>query len=92
MVGYGVAPHREIIEQSKHCRAERRALECPGYAQGQDVDSTPGKKPEPKPEGAKKQAFEQSLARLEEIVRKLESANLPLDDAMNSLEEGSKTN
>ena len=57
------------------------------------MNSSPGKKPEPtkaevKPEGAKKQAFEQSLARLEEIVRKLESANLPLDDAMKLFEEG----
>lgn len=57
------------------------------------MNSTPGKKPEPaksehKPEGAKKQAFEQSLARLEEIVRKMESANLPLDEAMKLFEEG----
>lgn len=52
------------------------------------MNSTPGKKPEPKAEGAKKQAFEQSLARLEEIVRKLESPNLPLDDAMKLFEEG----
>jgi exodeoxyribonuclease VII small subunit len=53
------------------------------------VNSTPGKKPEPaKPESAKKPSFEQSLARLEEIVRKLESANLPLDEAMKLFEEG----
>jgi exodeoxyribonuclease VII small subunit len=52
------------------------------------VNSTPGKKPEPKPDGTKKPAFEQSLARLEEIVRRLESANLPLDDAMKLFEEG----
>ena len=57
------------------------------------MNSTTGKKPELKPEagkaeGAKKQAFEQSLARLEEIVRKLESANLPLDEAMKLFEEG----
>ncbi len=32
--------------------------------------------------------FEQSLGRLEEIVRKLESANLPLDEAMKLFEEG----
>ena len=50
------------------------------------MNSTPGKKPEAaKPEPPKKAAFEQSLARLEEIVRKLESANLPLDDAMRLL-------
>ena len=52
------------------------------------MNSTPGKKPESKPEAVKKQAFEQSLARLEEIIRKLESANLPLDDAMKLFEEG----
>jgi exodeoxyribonuclease VII small subunit len=53
------------------------------------LNSTPGKKPEPaKPDPAKKPAFEQSLARLEEIVRKLESANLPLDEAMKLFEEG----
>jgi exodeoxyribonuclease VII small subunit len=48
------------------------------------VNSTPGKKPE----STNKQAFEQSLGRLEEIVRKMESANLPLDDAMKLFEEG----
>ena len=37
---------------------------------------------------AKSPNFEQSLARLEEIVRKLESPNLPLDDAMKLFEEG----
>jgi exodeoxyribonuclease VII small subunit len=38
----------------------------------------PGKNPE----------FERSLTRLEEIVRKLENANLSLDDAMKLFEEG----
>ncbi len=49
--------------------------------------SMPGKKIEPakKPD---KPEFEHSLARLEEIVRKLESANLPLDEAMKLFEEG----
>ena len=41
-----------------------------------------------KPEGAKKPDFEYSLARLEEIVGKLESANLSLDEAMKLFEEG----
>ncbi len=41
-----------------------------------------------KPEGPKKPDFENSLARLEEIVAKLESANLSLDDAMKLFEEG----
>jgi exodeoxyribonuclease VII small subunit len=50
-------------------------------------NSTPAKKIEAtkKPE---KPDFERSLARLEEIVRKLESANLPLDEAMKLFEEG----
>lgn len=47
-------------------------------------NSTPGKKIE----AQKKPDFEHSLARLEEIVRKLESANLPLDEAMKLFEEG----
>jgi len=37
---------------------------------------------------AKKPDFEHSLARLEEIVRKLESASLSLDEAMKLFEEG----
>lgn len=41
-----------------------------------------------KTEGAKKPDFEYSLARLEEIVGKLESASLSLDDAMKLFEEG----
>ena len=40
------------------------------------------------PKKPDKPDFERSLARLEEIVRKLESANLPLDEAMNLFEEG----
>ena len=48
------------------------------------MNSTPGKKVEP----AKGQDFEQSLGRLEEVVRKLESASLPLDEAMKLFEEG----
>jgi exodeoxyribonuclease VII small subunit len=41
-----------------------------------------------KPEPSKKPDFEYSLARLEEIVGKLESANLSLDEAMKLFEEG----
>jgi exodeoxyribonuclease VII small subunit len=44
------------------------------------------KKPEPVP--TKKPDFERSLARLEEVVRKLESPQLSLDDAMKLFEEG----
>jgi exodeoxyribonuclease VII small subunit len=50
-----------------------------------DLNPIPAKKPEP---ATKKPEFERSLARLEEIVRKLESANLSLDDAMKLFEEG----
>jgi exodeoxyribonuclease VII small subunit len=39
-------------------------------------------------DGAKKPDFEVSLARLETIVGKLESANLSLEDAMKLFEEG----
>ena len=48
------------------------------------MNSTSGKKAEP----AKAQDFEHSLGRLEEVVRKLESASLPLDEAMKLFEEG----
>ena len=51
------------------------------------------KKPKP-PEGTAigesthKIDFEKSLSRLEEVVRRLEHANLPLDEAMKLFEEG----
>ena len=73
-----------------------RALECspsPPPDAGDDgndeeivapLNSTPAKKSE----AAKKPDFEYSLARLEEIVKKLEGANLSLDDAMKLFEEG----
>lgn len=48
------------------------------------MNPTVAKKPEP----GKKPDFERSLARLEEIVRRLEGANLSLDDAMKLFEEG----
>ncbi|HVO58716.1 MAG TPA: exodeoxyribonuclease VII small subunit [Dongiaceae bacterium] len=41
-----------------------------------------------KAEPPKKADFERSLARLEEVVRKLESPQLSLDDAMRLFEEG----
>ena len=41
-----------------------------------------------KPEPLKKPDFERSLARLEEVVRKLESPQLSLDEAMKLFEEG----
>ena len=48
------------------------------------MNSTPAKKPEP----AKKPDFEKSLARLEEVVLRLENPQLSLDDAMKLFEEG----
>jgi exodeoxyribonuclease VII small subunit len=41
-----------------------------------------------KPEPPRKPEFERSLARLEEVVRKLESPQLSLDEAMKLFEEG----
>ncbi len=41
-----------------------------------------------KPEALKKPDFEKSLARLEEVVRRLESPQLSLDEAMKLFEEG----
>ena len=49
------------------------------------MNPTPNKKPA---DPAKKVDFERSLARLEEVVKKLENANLTLDDAMRLFEEG----
>ena len=48
------------------------------------MNSTPVKKPEP----PKKPDFEKSLVRLEEVVRRLESPQLSLDDAMKLFDEG----
>lgn len=41
-------------------------------------------------EAPRKGDFEKSLARLEEVVKRLESAELSLDDAMRLFEEGVK--
>ena len=48
------------------------------------MNTPPAKKPEP----PKKADFERSLARLEEVVRRLESPQLSLDEAMKLFEEG----
>jgi exodeoxyribonuclease VII small subunit len=48
------------------------------------VNTPSAKKPDP----PKKPDFERSLARLEEVVRRLESPQLSLDDAMKLFEEG----
>ena len=39
---------------------------------------------------AKKQSFEASMVRLEEIVRKLEQGDTPLSDSVALFEEGTK--
>ncbi|MGB6484900.1 MAG: exodeoxyribonuclease VII small subunit [Candidatus Acidiferrales bacterium] len=46
--------------------------------------------PNKAPEAPRKGEFEKSLARLEEVVKRLESADLPLDEAMKLFEEGVK--
>ena len=48
------------------------------------MNSLAPKKPDPQ----KKPDFERSLTRLEEVVRRLESPQLSLDDAMKLFEEG----
>jgi exodeoxyribonuclease VII small subunit len=50
------------------------------------MNPTPTKAPEPPRKGE----FEKSLARLEEVVKRLESADLSLDEAMRLFEEGVK--
>jgi exodeoxyribonuclease VII small subunit len=43
-----------------------------------------------KPQEGKTPSFEQSLARLEKIVEKLDDGNLPLDDAIALFKEGTE--
>jgi len=50
------------------------------------LNSTPNKAPETQRKGE----FEKSLARLEEVVKRLESTDLSLDEAMKLFEEGVK--
>ena len=50
------------------------------------MSSIPNKAPEPQRKGE----FERSLARLEEVVKRLESTDLALDEAMKLFEEGVK--
>ena len=40
--------------------------------------------------GKKKMSFEQSIGRLDEIVRHLESGDMPLSDSLSLFEEGTK--
>jgi exodeoxyribonuclease VII small subunit len=64
--------------------ARRCQERAPAEDKADHVNSIPAKKPEP----PKKPDFERSLARLEEVVRRLESPQLSLDDAMKLFEEG----
>jgi len=50
------------------------------------LSSTPNKAAEPQRKGE----FEKSLVRLEEVVKRLESTDLSLDEAMKLFEEGVK--
>ena len=50
------------------------------------MNSAPNKTAEPQRKGE----FEKSLARLEEVVKRLESTDLSLDEAMKLFEEGVK--
>jgi exodeoxyribonuclease VII small subunit len=50
------------------------------------MNSVPNKAAEPQRKGE----FEKSLARLEEVVKRLESTDLSLDEAMKLFEEGVK--
>ena len=50
------------------------------------MNSAPNKTAEPQRKGE----FEKSLARLEEVVKRLESTDLALDEAMKLFEEGVK--
>jgi exodeoxyribonuclease VII small subunit len=66
-------------------RADDRAFSARAAKGKIQLNPIQNKKPEP---AAKKPEFERSLARLEEIVRKLENTNLSLDEAMKFFEEG----
>ena len=55
-------------------------------ARGTHLNHPAAKKPEPV--SVKKPDFERSLNRLEEVVRKLESPQLSLDEALKLFEEG----
>jgi len=54
------------------------------------MSPVPNKAPAPAAEPPRKGDFEKSLARLEEVVKRLESADLSLDEAMKLFEEGVK--
>jgi exodeoxyribonuclease VII small subunit len=72
-------------QSNEFSRADDRAFSARAAKGNIQLNPIPNKKPEP---AAKKPEFERSLARLEEIVRKLENTNLSLDEAMKLFEEG----
>jgi exodeoxyribonuclease VII small subunit len=55
-----------------------------GAGNGRNMTPTPTRGNEPPPKGD----FEKSLKRLEEVVKRMESPDLSLDDAMKLFEEG----
>jgi exodeoxyribonuclease VII small subunit len=59
-------------------------MSASGGCRAENVNTPSPKKPEPQ----KRPEFERSLTRLEEVVRRLESPQLSLDDAMKLFEEG----
>jgi exodeoxyribonuclease VII small subunit len=82
------------LKETKHCARIARDLECKTAGTRRPwrrekscerVNTPPLQK---KVESPKKPDFERSLSRLEEVVRKLESPQLSLDDAMTLFEEG----
>jgi exodeoxyribonuclease VII small subunit len=74
-----------VGKSSAYSRVDDRAFSARAAKGKIHLNPIPTKKSEPP---AKKPEFERSLARLEEIVRKLENTNLSLDEAMKLFEEG----
>ncbi len=86
-----LASHAGVLRSGEITRSSKSRYDCarcqeraPAEDKADRVNSIPAKKPEP----PKKPDFERSLARLEEVVRRLESPQLSLDDAMKLFEEG----
>jgi exodeoxyribonuclease VII small subunit len=78
------APHIFAAIVRNEAQSESLCSQQRKEPQAKRVNSPVAKKPEP----PKKPDFERSLARLEEVVRRLESPQLSLDDAMKLFEEG----
>ena len=79
--------HRTALRRRSEYAASVASL-CFGSRSREEFEATLNTTPIKKPEPAKKPDFEKSLGRLEEVVRRLESPQLSLDDAMKLFEEG----